>query len=288
LIYRRLQATPDWSRRKRPTVSSKEYLNRMLAILSPAKTLDFAPPSRRLAYSIPALLSDSEQLLDVLRTKSESQLEKLMKISNKLATLNRTRYSDWSTPFTPENAKQCLLAFRGDVYQGLEADTFKKADFDYAQKHLRILSGLYGILRPLDLIQAYRLEMGTSLKTKRGQNLYDFWAELITDELNAALSAQRGQHLINLASNEYFKAIKTKSLDAEVFTPVFKDLKNGQYKLISFFAKKARGMMADYIIRNRLKHPDELRGFSGAGYAFNPDLSDDHTLTFTRDILPAA
>jgi cytoplasmic iron level regulating protein YaaA (DUF328/UPF0246 family) len=260
----------------------------MLAILSPAKTLDFTPPPRRLAHTIPTLLSDSEQLIDVLRTKSASQLEKLMKISDKLAVLNRTRYSDWSAPFTPENAKQCLLAFRGDVYQGLEADTFKKADFDYAQKHLRILSGLYGILRPLDLIQAYRLEMGTSLKTRRGQNLYDFWAEQITDELNAALTAQRGQHLVNLASNEYFKAVKAKGLDAEVFTPVFKDQKNGQYKLISFFAKKARGMMADYIIRNRLKHPDELREFDSAGYAFNPDLSDDFTLTFTRDAPPAA
>jgi len=265
-----------------------EYLNRMLAILSPAKTLDFTPPSRQLAHTIPTLLSDSEQLIDLLRTKSAAQLEKLMKISSKLAALNRNRYSDWSVPFNPQNAKQCLLAFRGDVYQGLEADTYKKADFDYAQKHLRILSGLYGILRPLDLIQAYRLEMGTSLKTKRGQNLYEFWAEQITDEINAALTAQRGQHLINLASNEYFKAIKTKSLDAEVFTPVFKDLKNGQYKIISFFAKKARGLMANDIVRNRLKHPDELRGFDSAGYAFNPDLSDDYTLTFTRDAPPSA
>lgn len=260
----------------------------MLAILSPAKTLDFTAPPRRLAHTIPALLSESRLLIDVLHTKSVSQLEKLMKISNKLAVLNHTRYRDWSTPFTPENSRQCLLAFRGDVYQGLKADTFKKADFDYAQKHLRILSGLYGILRPLDLIQAYRLEMGTSLTTKRGRDLYEFWSNQITNELNSALTAQRGQHLVNLASNEYFKAVRSKRLDAEVYTPVFKDLKNGQYKLISFFAKKARGMMADYIIRNRLKHPDELRGFDCAGYAFNPDLSDDFTLTFTRDAPPAA
>ena len=260
----------------------------MLAILSPAKTLDFTPSPRRLPHTIPALLSDSELLIDVLDTKSEAQLEKLMKISNKLAVLNRTRYRDWCTPFTPENSRQCLLAFRGDVYQGLKADTFKKGDFAYAQKHLRILSGLYGILRPLDLIQAYRLEMGTSLKTKRGENLYDFWSGRITEELTSALTAQRGQHLVNLASNEYFKAVRLKRLHAEVFTPVFKDWKNGQYKLISFFAKKARGMMADYIIRNRLKHPDELRGFDSAGYGFNPDLSDDFTLTFTRDAPPAA
>jgi hypothetical protein len=260
----------------------------MLAILSPAKTLDFTMPPRRLAHTIPALLSESGVLIDVLQAKSASQLEKLMKISNKLAVLNHTRYRDWSTPFTPENAKPCLLAFRGDVYQGLQADTFRKADFDYAQKHLRILSGLYGILRPLDLIQAYRLEMGTSLKTKRGCDLYEFWSNQITDELNSALTAQRGQHLVNLASNEYFKAVRSKDLHAEVYTPVFKDLKNGQYKLISFFAKKARGMMADYILRNRLKHPDELRGFDRAGYGFNPDLSDDFTLTFTRDAPPAA
>ncbi len=260
----------------------------MLAILSPAKTLDFTPYSGRLAHTVPALLSESELLIDVLNAKSASQLEKLMKISNKLAVLNRTRYQDWSTPFTPENSKQCLLAFRGDVYQGLQADTFRKADFDYAQKHLRILSGLYGVLRPLDLIQAYRLEMGTSLKTKRGRDLYDFWSNQITDELHSALTAQRGQHLVNLASNEYFKAVRLEHLHAEVFTPVFKDWKNGQYKLISFFAKKARGMMADYIIRNRLRHPDELRGFDSAGYAFNPDLSDEFTLTFTRDAPAAA
>jgi len=259
----------------------------MLAILSPAKTLDMTPRVKRLSHTVPVLLDQSEELVSVLKKKSEPQLAKLMNISSQLATLNRDRYSEWSIPFSPENAKQCLLAFRGDVYQGLEADTFKKADFDFAQKHLRILSGLYGILRPLDLIQAYRLEMGTPLKTKRGKDLYSFWAHQITDELNGALAAQRGKHLINLASNEYFKSINTKSLNAEIFTPVFKDLKNGKYKLISFFAKKARGMMADYIIRNRLKQPGELRGFNTAGYAFNPELSDDHTLTFTRDAPPA-
>ncbi len=260
----------------------------MLAILSPAKTLDLSPPPRRIAHTIPSLLSDSEQLVDVLRRKNAPQLEKLMKISSKLAVLNRDRYREWSVPFTPDNSKQCLLAFRGDVYQGLEADSFKKADFDYAQKHLRILSGLYGILRPLDLIQAYRLEMGTPLKTRHGKDLYGFWADRITDELSIALAAQRGNHLVNLASNEYFKSVHTKRLNAEVFTPVFKDLKNGQYKFISFFAKKARGMMADYIVRNRLKHPDELRGFDSAGYAFISELSDDFTLTFTRDTPPTA
>ena len=255
----------------------------MLAILSPAKTLDFSPAPGRLAHTIPSLLDESRQLVDILRRKSKSQLKALMNISDRLAAVNHDRYQAWTTPFTPDNAKQCLLAFQGDVYQGIPAESYRKADFDFAQKHLRILSGLYGVLKPLDLIQAYRLEMGTPLKTNRGRDLYAFWGQLVTEELNSALAAQRGRHLINLASNEYFRSVSPQHLDARVITPVFRDLKNGKYKVISFFAKKARGLMADYIIRHRIKRPEDLCQFREAGYEFNADLSDEHTLTFTRE-----
>ena len=254
----------------------------MLAILSPAKSLNFDPAPPKIAATDPDFLDDAQQLIDVLRTKSAKQIETLMKISTNLAELNRDRYHEWETPFTLDNAKQALLAFQGDVYQGFELDSFRKPDYDYAQKHLRILSGLYGLLKPLDLIQAYRLEMGTSLKTPRGKDLYAFWGDSITEALNDAINQQRGNDLINLASNEYFKAVQPAKLNAAIYTPVFKEEKDGEFRILSFFAKKARGMMADFIIRNRLKKPAELKTFDTAGYSFNADLSNDYMLTFTR------
>lgn len=255
----------------------------MLAVISPAKTLDLTTPDEWVEYSQPALLNDAEELIDVLKEKSAGDLTKLMSISDKLAELNKERYHDFATPFTPTNSKQALLAFKGDVYQPLEVEAYKKADFNYAQKHLRILSGLYGVLRPLDLMQAYRLEMGTKLKTSRGKSLYHFWGSLVTENLNQALGGQRGRELINLASNEYFESVRTAELEADIITPVFKDLKKGKYVIVSFYAKKARGMMVNFMIRNRLKKPDDLRDFDVAGYGFNAELSDDKTFTFTRD-----
>jgi cytoplasmic iron level regulating protein YaaA (DUF328/UPF0246 family) len=255
----------------------------MLAVISPAKTLDLSPPNSAIEYTQPQLLEHTEQLVDVMRKKSKSDIGKLMGVSEKLAELNRDRYQEFSTPFTSENAKQAMLAFKGDVYQPLEIDSYKKADFNYAQKHVRMLSGLYGVLRPLDLMQAYRLEMGTKLKTDRGKSLYDFWGSLITDNLNEALGQQRGRHLINLASNEYFDSVQTNDIDADIITPMFKDLKKGKYVIVSFYAKKARGMMINYMIQNRAKKPADLKDFCVAGYTFNAELSDDKTYTFTRD-----
>lgn len=255
----------------------------MLAVISPAKTLDLSPPDSAIEYTQPELLEHAQQLVEVMKKKSKADIGKLMSISDKLAELNRDRYQEFSTPFTSENAKQAMLAFKGDVYQPLEIGSYKKADFNYAQKHVRMLSGLYGVLRPLDLMQAYRLEMGTKLKTDRGKSLYDFWGSLITDNLNEAIGQQRGRHLINLASNEYFDSVRTSDIDADIITPMFKDLKKGKYVIVSFYAKKARGMMINYMIRNRAKKPADLKDFQVAGYAFNAELSDDKTYTFTRD-----
>ena len=201
----------------------------MLAVISPAKTLDLSPPDSAIEYTQPELLEHAEQLVEVMKKKNKADIGKLMSISDKLAELNRDRYQEFSTPFTSENAKQAMLAFKGDVYQPLEISSYKKADFNYAQKHVRMLSGLYGVLRPLDLMQAYRLEMGTKLKTDRGKSLYDFWGSLITDNLNEAIGQQRGRHLINLASNEYFDSVRTSDIDADIITPMFKDLKKGKY-----------------------------------------------------------
>ncbi len=255
----------------------------MLAVISPAKTLDFSPAKASIPHTHPDLLNETERLIQVLRKKSNADIGKLMNVSDKLADLNRQRYQEFCTPFNLENAKQAMLAFQGDVYQPLEIDAYKKTDYNYAQKHVRILSGLYGVLRPLDLMQAYRLEMGTKLKTDRGRNLYEFWGSLITEKLNEAVGEQRGRQLINLASNEYFNSVRTDELEADIITPVFKDLKKGKYVIVSFYAKKARGMMVNFMIRNRSKTPDDLKAFDVAGYGFNAELSDDRTLTFTRD-----
>ena len=255
----------------------------MLMVLSPAKTLDYETPVKVTTFTEPELLDQSAQLIARLRKLTPPDISALMKISDKLGNLNFGRYLEWQRPFTPDNARQAILAFKGDVYTGLNADTLSAKDLNWAQNHLRILSGLYGVLRPLDLMQAYRLEMGTRLENKRGSDLYDFWGERITDQLNEVLQKDKKPILVNLASNEYFKAVQPNKLNAEIITPVFKDLKGGKYKIISFYAKKARGMMARYIIDNRIKKVEDLRHFDTEGYSFNAALSNDRELVFTRD-----
>jgi cytoplasmic iron level regulating protein YaaA (DUF328/UPF0246 family) len=257
----------------------------MLHLISPAKTLDFETPSVTNAQTQPQFLQHSQELIKDLRELSPEQVSTLMSVSEKLGELNAQRFLEWQLPFTPDNAKQAVLAFKGDVYTGMEAETFSKRDFEFAQKHLRILSGLYGLLRPLDLIQPYRLEMGTAFANARGKNLYQFWGDIITDHLNQELDAQKERVAVNLASNEYWGAVNTKKLHAEVITPVFKDCKNGQYKIISFFAKKARGMMSAYIIRNRLQKVEDIKGFDVAGYRYDERSSSPKEWVFLRDEL---
>lgn len=254
----------------------------MLLVVSPAKKLDFESPLAITQTSQASLLEHSEILIERCVKLSPSQIASLMKLSDKLAGLNAARFGEWSQPFTVENSRQAVLAFNGDVYNGLDAASFSDEDFDFAQQHFRILSGLYGLLRPLDLMQAYRLEMGTKLDNVRGSNLYQFWGDIITNELNKALAEQGDNVLINLASNEYFKAVKKKLLNATIITPQFKDWKNGQYKMISFFAKKARGLMARYIIQNQLTDVEQLKDFGLAGYQYNSDLTQGNDLVFTR------
>lgn len=254
----------------------------MLVVISPAKNLDYDTPAVTNTFTQPDMLDDSQRLIKHCRKLSPAKISSLMKISDKLAGLNADRYAAWHIPFDRHNAKQALLAFNGDVYTGLDASSFSQEDFDYAQQHLRILSGLYGVLRPLDLMQAYRLEMGTKLDTGKDKNLYQFWDKRISNKLNEAIDTQGDNVLINLASNEYFKAVKPKSLNAEIYTPVFQDCKNGQYKVISFFAKKARGLMARYIIQNRLTDVSELKKFDTSGYQFSAEKSKGNELVFTR------
>ncbi len=254
----------------------------MLMVISPAKTLDFDTAPVTKAFTQPRFLDDSRQLIDQLRDMSTAEIASLMKLSDKLAGLNAARYESWQTPFKPDNAKQAVLAFKGDVYTGLDAETLDKAGFDFAQQHLRILSGLYGVLKPLDLIQPYRLEMGTRLANKQGKDLYAFWGSRLRESLQKEAGLKDGV-LINLASNEYFKAIEAKQLDARIITPVFKDWKNGQYKMISFYAKKARGLMSRYIIDHKLDKPEAIKDFDYAGYRFNEDMSKGDDWVFIRD-----
>ncbi len=257
----------------------------MKIILSPAKSLDFETPTLIDGYTQPEFLDDSLELIDQLQDFSPEQVSALMSISEKLGDLNYQRFQDWKLPLAPNNAKQCLFAFTGDVYQGLDVNTMSSDDIAFAQQHLRILSGLYGLLKPLDLVLPYRLEMGTKLKTQRGNNLYDFWGTQLTDTLNTELENEPDPSLINLASNEYTKAVKLKSISANVITPVFKDKKNGQYKIISFFAKKARGLMSRYIINNRITSSEDIKHFNIGSYYYNPDLSAGNEWVFTRDII---
>lgn len=254
----------------------------MLTVISPAKTIDFNTQINTDKHSIPRYLNKSELLIGTLKKKSKSKLTDLMNISPKLAQLNYERYQKWHLPSTIENSKQAVFVFKGDVFVGLDIDKFSEKDLDYAQSHLRILSGLHGLLKPLDLIQPYRLEMGTKLKFRRKNNLYEFWGDLITNALQHDIDEQGDGLLINLASDEYFKSIKTKKLKARIITPIFKDFKNGEYKFLSFFGKKARGMMARYILKNQISSIDDLKFFEEEGYFYNDNLSSADKFVFTR------
>ena len=255
----------------------------MLLVVSPAKTLDYDTPAVTKTFSQPDFLDQSQRLIDELRELSPAQIGSLMGISDKLAQLNAARFEAWSQPFTASNAKQAVLAFKGDVYTGLNAESLSEKQLTFAQKHLRILSGLYGLLRPLDLMQAYRLEMGSKFANQRGKDLYSFWDELITDKLNEEITKQKDNVLVNLASNEYFKSVKTKSLKAQIITPIFKDQKGGQYKIISFYAKKARGLMCRYVIDNEISQVEKLKGFDYEGYSYNKAMSSETDWVFIRE-----
>ena len=259
----------------------------MLTLISPAKTLDFetAPTTRRATQ--PEFIEQAASLVDDARKMAPQDIVSLMGVSDAIADLNHHRFMNWSAPFSLDNAKQAVLAFKGDVYTGLEAETLSADELRFAQKHLRILSGLYGLLRPLDLMQPYRLEMGLKFANNGGDNLYQFWGEQLTDAVNRDLAKSETKVLVNLASNEYYKSIKPKALDADIITPVFKDLRGGKYKVISFFAKKARGQMARYIIEKGLNDPAGIKRFRKDGYRYNKDESTAREWVFTRDNPPA-
>lgn len=254
----------------------------MLIIISPAKTLDYQSPLATNKFTRPEMWDKSQALIEICRELTPAQISSLMGISDKLAGLNAARFSEWQPDFTPENARQAILAFKGDVYTGMQAQTFSDADFDFAQQHLRMLSGLYGVLRPLDLMQPYRLEMGIKLANLQGKDLYTFWGDQITEKLNQALAQQGDNVLINLASDEYFKAVKPAKLVGSLIKPVFLDEKNGKYKIISFYAKKARGLMSRFIIQNKLTKPEQLVDFNLEGYDFDAGLSAKNELVFKR------
>lgn len=254
----------------------------MLILISPAKKLDYDTPPTTAKHSQPDFLDQSELLINNLRNYSALDLSELMKLSMNLAELNFDRYHDWTPKFTTKNAKACLLAFKGDVYAGMDAESFSEDDLEYAQSHLRILSGLYGLLRPLDLMMPYRLEMGTRLSNSRGKNLYEFWGEIITDAINTQLKAQGDDILINLASNEYFKSVKPKKVEGRIITPQFKERKGDNYKMIGIYAKKARGLLSRYILQNRLQDPEAIKSFDVEDYRFNETLSQGDQWVFTR------
>ena len=254
----------------------------LVTIISPAKKLDYSPINKNLDSTAPSLLEHSNELIKVLKSLNPEEVSSLMGLSDKLGALNYERFQEWETPFTKSNSKQAIFAFKGDVYQGLDAESLSETELIWAQKHVRILSGLYGVLKPLDLMQAYRLEMGTKFTTNRGKNLYDFWNSIITDELNRNFSSKKAT-LLNLASNEYFKSINQAKINARIITPAFMDYKNDKYKIISFFAKKARGLMTRFIIRNRITDANQIKDFSEAGYKFNEAMSTEEKPVFCRD-----
>ena len=253
----------------------------MLVVLSPAKKLSI-DGEKPADYTLPQYTKEAQQLIDVLSKYNPKKITQLMKISPALAEMNNERYLAWKQEHDLKDAKQAMFTFTGEVYSGLNATSFSKKEIDFAQNHLRILSGLYGVLRPMDLIHAYRLEMGTSLKVGRKKNLYEFWGDTIVDHINQTLLEQKGNVLVNLASNEYFKAINKKKLKANVIVPVFKDFKNGQYKTIMVYAKKARGMMAAFIIKNQLKKAEDLVAFDVDGYCYNKEASTNNEMVFYR------
>ncbi|MCA0932246.1 peroxide stress protein YaaA [Lutimonas saemankumensis] len=252
----------------------------MKIVISPAKSLDFESEAPFTEYSQPIFLKQAERLNRILRKKSARSLSKLMSISPALGQLNYERNQEWELPFEPDNSKQAVYAFTGEVYRGLDANTIPEEDLEFLQNSLRILSGQYGILKPLDLIQAYRLEMGTKLKVGVKPNLYKFWGSHITDALNNELD--ENELFVNLASNEYFKAIQPKDLKVPVITPVFKDLKNGEYKVIMTFAKHARGLMVRYLVDHKISNIEGIKGFNYGGYGFDENLSTETQLVFTR------
>lgn len=255
----------------------------MLILISPAKKLDFENTASIDNYTNPLFLDDTQYLINVLRKKSVSDVAKLMKLSDKLAKLNVARYASFNLPFSLQNAKQAIFAFKGDVYATMQASTFTNEQINFAQTHLAILSGLYGLLRPLDLMQPYRLEMGTRLATESGKNLYEFWDVRITQAINEALTKTESRILINLASDEYFKSVKKDHLDADIITPQFKDLKDGQYKVVGILAKRARGLMSRYIIENEITNEHDIKKFDWQGYQYRDDLSTEKEWVFTRD-----
>ncbi|NLP57572.1 peroxide stress protein YaaA [Lutibacter sp. B1] len=252
----------------------------MKIVISPAKSLDFESSAPTKQFTEGIFLNEAQKLNTVLKKKSPKKISELMSISDKLGELNWQRNQEWSLPFTLENAKQAVYAFKGDVYIGLDANTLPSDKIEQLQNKLRILSGQYGILKPLDLMQPYRLEMGTKLNIGKKENLYEFWGDKITKALNEELTGD--EVFVNLASNEYFKAVNTKLLKVPVITPIFKDYKNGKLKIISFFAKKARGLMVRYIIDNNIENIEDLKGFNYDGYAFDSNISTDKELVFTR------
>jgi cytoplasmic iron level regulating protein YaaA (DUF328/UPF0246 family) len=254
----------------------------MLYLISPAKSLDFDTPVGDVPHTLPQFVAQSSALIHVLKKKSPQQIASLMNLSDALSALNVARYQAWTPEFTPANARQAVLAFDGDVYGGLEARSLKAAQLDWAQQHLCILSGLYGVLRPLDLMQPYRLEMGTALVAGKARNLYQFWGTRIAGYLNDRLAADRTPVVVNLASQEYFKSVDRKALKARVIECVFEEYKAGQYKVISFFAKRARGLMARYAITHKITTPRKLEGFNLEGYAFDAQASQPDRYVFRR------
>lgn len=257
----------------------------MLFLLSPAKALDYDTPVGDVPHTRPVFVKQSTELIDILKEKSPQEIASLMSLSDALSTLNVARYQAWSPKFTAKNAKQAVLAFNGDVYEGLDAKTLKPKDLAWAQDHVAILSGLYGVLRPLDWMQPYRLEMGTALVTDKGRNLYAFWGSQIANHLNTCLTNDKTPIIVNLASQEYFKSVDRKTLTARVIDCVFEDYKDGKYKVISFFAKRARGLMARYAITHQIKTPKGLEGFNLEGYAFVAAASEPDRLVFRRKLV---
>ena len=254
----------------------------MIILLSPAKTLDFDTPSPTSLCTKPDFLNLSQDLINGLSNLNVDEIGSLMGLSEKLAQLNYDRFQTWSREHGQNTSKQAITAFKGDVYEGLKAWNFDQTDFEYAQKHLRILSGLYGLLKPLDLIQPYRLEMGTVYANPAGKDLYAFWGDHLAKSISQDLTKSKSQTIINLASMEYSKAAKFKNIDAEIISPVFKDEKNGKFKIISFYAKRARGLMANFIITNKIETPKELDAFTLEGYKYSPESSKDNEPVFLR------
>ena len=254
----------------------------MLILLSPAKGQNFEPSQTAVHASEPRLLSKSNELIEILRLYSPDELMTLMNVSEKIGNLTAERFASFTTPFNELNAKPAAFAFSGDVYKGLAIDDFTESDLEFAQNHLRILSGLYGVLRPLDLIQPYRLEMGTRLDTKAGSDLYQYWGSSISESLMADLEEHEDDLVINLASNEYFKAVSASGIHTNINTPVFKDFKNGKYKIISFFAKNARGAMARWIVKEKVQKAIDLVNFREDGYEYSEELSEVNSPVFLR------